>query len=102
VFNKYIYRSKKAAIVESLLKKIDSVQREMLEKIKYFENPPIKMFYLIFAVLKSLGHKINFLQYSEIVLSKAGYILKRKAACEVKKVYEAFTQEKTVKEEESS
>lgn len=73
----------------------------MLEKIKYFENPPLKLYYLIFAVIKTLGHKINFLQYSDIIHNKTGYLMKRKAACEVKKVYEQFSKEKTVKEEHS-
>lgn len=99
VFDKYIYKSKKMAIIENLLKKIESVDREVLEKLKYFENPPLKLYYLIFAVLKGLGRKINFIAYNEIIQNKTGYLLKRKTAGDAKKIYEHFLREKSVKEE---
>jgi hypothetical protein len=58
---------------------------------KYYENPPVKLYYIIFALIKSLGHKINYFQYSDVVGKKTGYLLKRKAATEVKKIYENFS-----------
>jgi hypothetical protein len=36
IFNKYIYKSKKSTIVDSLRQKIESIDRETLDKIKYF------------------------------------------------------------------
>jgi hypothetical protein len=50
-------------------------------------------------VLKSLKHKISYLEFSNIVLNKANHIMKRKAAAEVRKHYEAFLKERCVKQE---
>lgn len=67
----------------------------MLLLAKYYENPPLKLYYLIFTVIKSLGHKINYQQYSQIIQKKTGYLLKRKTATEIKKIYEKFTSEES-------
>jgi hypothetical protein len=75
------------------------VDGELLRRIRYSENVPLKMYYLIFAVLKNLRHKINYLEFSKIIKEKTGYLMKRKASCEVRKHYEAFLKERAVKEE---
>jgi hypothetical protein len=71
----------------------------LLERMKYSENSPLKLYYLIFAVLKALAHKINYLQFSHIIENKTGYLMKRKAACEIRKLYDAFLKEQAVKQE---
>jgi hypothetical protein len=45
------------------------------------------LYYLIFAVLKSLKHKITFLQYSAVIQRKTGYSIKRKPAADIRKHY---------------
>lgn len=75
------------------------MDEQLLQRIRYEEKPPLKLYYLIFAVLKSLKHKISYLEFSKIVLEKANHIMKRKAAAEVRKHYDAFIQEKGVKQE---
>lgn len=87
VFSKFIFRSRRAEITERLLGRVEGVDGRFLLRIRYSENAPLKLYYLIFAVLKSLAHKINYQQFSDIIQRKTGYLMKRKAAAEVRKCY---------------
>ena len=49
-------------------------------KVNYLQDPPLKTYYILFAVIKSLKYKINFLDFAKIILLKTGYIIKRKPA----------------------
>jgi hypothetical protein len=88
IFNKYYFKEKKQLIIDRLVLKLEAVSRKVLILCKYYENPPLKIYYIIFGLLKSLGHKISYFQYSEIVRNKTGYLLKRKTSTEIKKIYE--------------
>jgi hypothetical protein len=48
----------------------------------------MKLYYLIFAVIKALGHKISFMDYYQVIKNRTGFILKRKMAGEIKRIYE--------------
>ena len=66
-------------IINGLIHKIQDIDTSFLLQIKYYDNPPLKLYYLIYGVIKCLGHKIKYAQFSEIIKMKTGFSLKRKA-----------------------
>ncbi len=74
-------------MVRGLLEKFGEIDQNVLREIKYEENTPFKIYYLIFAVLKALGHRITFMDYTQIIEKETGYSLKRKPATLVRKIY---------------
>lgn len=54
-------------MVRGLLEKFGEIDQNVLREIKYEENTPFKIYYLIFAVLKALGHRITFMDYTQII-----------------------------------
>jgi hypothetical protein len=70
------------------------VDEQLLLRINYSDLSELKLFYLIFAVLKSLKHKITFMQYSAVIKENAGYTIKRKPASDVRKQYQLFLKQR--------
>lgn len=63
------------------------MDEQLLLRINYGEESELKLYYLIFAVLKSLKHKITFPQYSAVIKRQTGYSIKRKPATDIRKQY---------------
>ena len=61
----------------------------------------MKTYYLIFAILKDLGFKINFTEYANVVFGVTRFSLKRKTAGEIKKIYQAETAGRILEENEA-
>lgn len=67
IFQKFLFKEKKAMIVEGLMAKFGQIEGKTLKAISYYQNQPLKTYYLVFAVIKSLGYSINFIQFADIV-----------------------------------
>ena len=78
-------------VVNGLMTKFEEIESKTLKAIGYQQNQPLKTYYLVFAVIKSLGYSINFLQFADIVYQQTNFILKRKTAGEIKKMYQLHT-----------
>lgn len=76
-------------IVSGLMDKFELIEAKTLKTIGYYQNQPLKTYYLVFAVIKTLGYGITFLEFADIVLKQTSFILKRKTAGEIKKIYQA-------------
>lgn len=78
-------------IVQKLITKITTVPPQFFSQIDNKAlGKPIQLYYLIFAIIKTFGYKINFERYNEIVRNKTGYTLRKSYAFEVKKHYDEF------------
>ena len=80
VFQKFLFKEKKNMVVNGLMAKFEEIDGKILKAIGYHQNQPLKTYYLVFAVIKSLGYSINFLQFADIVHQQTNFILKRKTA----------------------
>jgi len=57
----------KQTIVEGLTRNLEKINENVLKSVKYLENPPLKLYYLLFAVIKSFGHRMKYCQYAKVV-----------------------------------
>ena len=80
LFTKFFFKSKKGLILRGLISKFEDIPQSTLRRVSYFDNSPIKIYYLLFAVIKSVGYRINFNEFAEIIYEKTRYLLKRKTA----------------------
>jgi len=80
IFQKFLFKQKKNMIINGLMAKFEEISGKTLKAISYNQNQPLKTYYLVFAVIKSLGYAINFLQFADIVHKQTKFVLKRKKA----------------------
>jgi hypothetical protein len=89
IFTKFYLQEKKQLIIQKLVTKVTSVSAHFFSQIQTQPiNKPTQLYYLIFAILKTLQYKINFEKYGNIIRKNAGYILRKSLAYEVKKHYD--------------
>ncbi len=67
VFTRYIFKEKKAMLIQGLVRKFEEITKQTLADIRYDQSPPLKIYYLIFAVIKSSGYTISFMEYAQII-----------------------------------
>ena len=76
-------------IIQKITTKITTVHPHFFSEINNRASvKPIQLYYLIFAIIKTFGYKINFERFNEIVRKKTGYTLRKSYAFEVKKHYD--------------
>ena len=67
LFTKFFFKSKKGLILGGLISKFEQISQRTLRTVNYYDNSPIKIYYILFAVIKSVGYRINFNEFSEII-----------------------------------
>ena len=74
-----------------LVSKFEQMNGKLLRAVNYQDNPTIKTYYLLYAVIKSLGYRINYLEFASIVQQKTSFMINRKPAGEMKKIYQIIS-----------
>lgn len=54
-------------LIQGLVRKFEEITKQTLADIRYDQSPPLKIYYLIFAVIKSSGYTISFMEYAQII-----------------------------------
>ena len=94
LFPSYFYQQKRHLVCSRLVELVNGVPSNTCQPTGLLAQPALRVYYLLFAVLKSLDHRIRFEEYAKVVADRANYLLKRKVAAQFRKAYtEGLTSE---------
>ena len=77
IFKSVYFQNNRRELIEKMTERCEEVDPRILAKMEWTPNVSLRIFYVIFAHLKSLGMKVSFTKYREKVKANSGYQLKR-------------------------
>jgi hypothetical protein len=80
IFKSVYFQNNRRELIEKMAERCEEVDPRILAKLEYTQNFSLRLFYVVFAHLKSLGMKVSFTKYRETVKTNSGYQLKRSFA----------------------
>jgi hypothetical protein len=80
IFKSVYFQNNRRELIEKMAERCEEVDPRILAKLEYTQNFSLRLFYVVFAHLKSLGMKVSFTKYRETVKANSGYQLKRSFA----------------------
>lgn len=82
-FNKYYFELNHELMVEQLADKMEEANNKIRKT--HLTNGPNRIFYLLYAVLKDIGHRVTLKKYCQTISDRTGYHLTKRICSNLQK-----------------